>query len=78
MKYLVLLAVIFAVLWFVRNNRRDDTPSSSAGAAPRRGAPPVQQEMVECPVCKVHLPRTDALPGPGGRLYCCTEHVRKG
>jgi uncharacterized protein len=30
--------------------------------------------MVRCPVCAVHLPRTDALAGPDGRLYCCQEH----
>jgi uncharacterized protein len=74
MKYLVLIAVIFAVLWFMRTNRR---PEGSAQAN-RRAAPPPPQDMVECPVCHVHLPRSDALPGPAGQLYCCAEHVRRG
>jgi uncharacterized protein len=74
MKYLVLIAVIFAVLWFTRTNRR-----AQGSAQPnRRAAPPPPQDMVECPVCHVHLPRADALPGPAGQLYCCAEHVRRG
>jgi len=73
MKYLVLIAVIFAVLWFTRTNRRVDSSHAN-----RRAAPPPPQDMVECPVCHVHLPRADALPGPAGQLYCCAEHVRRG
>lgn len=75
MKYLLLIAVIFAVIWFVRNNRKDDTPDKPA---PRGKAPGQPQDMVECPICSVHLPRTDALPGPDGRLYCCNEHRLRG
>ena len=76
MKYIVLIAVIFIVLWLLRAGRRsrrgDDEPR------PKPTAPPaVQQEMVECPVCRVHLPRSDALPGPDGQLYCCAEHRQR-
>ena len=71
MKLILLVAVVFVVLWFMRQGRRGDPPS---GTGARGAAPPVQQEMVACPVCGVHLPRTDALPGPDGRLYCCAEH----
>ena len=72
MKYLLVLAVVLAVIWFVRNHRRT--------AAPKKQAPPQQdalaepQDMVRCPVCSLHLPRADALPGPDGRLYCCADH----
>ncbi|MES3003214.1 MAG: PP0621 family protein [Pseudomonadota bacterium] len=75
MKYLILIAVVFAVIWFVRNNRRSDTADAPA---PRRKVPGEPQDMVECPICSVHLPRTDALPGPDGRLYCCAEHRVRG
>lgn len=72
MKFLLVLAAVLVILWLLRGNRRADT------AAPRPGGPgpqpQEQQEMVQCPVCRVHLPRSDALPGPGGRLYCCAEH----
>ncbi|MDB5872952.1 MAG: hypothetical protein JWQ07_2394 [Ramlibacter sp.] len=68
MKYLILLLVVLAVVWFWRGSRRADSAA--------RGKPdtPQQQDMVQCPVCSVHLPRSDALPGPGGQLYCCAEH----
>jgi uncharacterized protein len=73
MKYLLLLAVVLAVIWFLRGGgaRRG---SSSPGEAPRRTPAPAPQDMVECPVCHVHLPRSDALPGPNGQSYCCAEH----
>ena len=77
MKYLVLLVVVVAVLWLLRDARlrkdREDEAPPKAAAPP----PAVQQAMVECPVCRVHLPRTDALPGPDGRLYCCAEHRQR-
>ncbi|MCW7537468.1 PP0621 family protein [Aquabacterium sp. A7-Y] len=73
MKYLVLILVVVVVLWLVRSQRP---------AAPRRSAtpPPPQdlgkpREMVECRQCGVHLPRDEALPGPGGH-YCCEAHRR--
>ena len=69
MKFLLILAVILAVLWLLRSSRRADPPGRSQAPAPVQ-----QQEMVECPVCRVHLPRADALPGPNGQLYCCAEH----
>ena len=68
MKYLVLIIVVLVVFWFWRRAQRENPPSQSA--AP----PPKQQDMVQCPVCSVHLPRSDALPGPNGQLYCCAEH----
>ena len=71
MKFLLLIAIVLLVAWLWRGNREEDRPAASAA---RRPSAPPQQEMVECPVCSVHLPRSDALPGPGGRLYCCAEH----
>jgi uncharacterized protein len=73
-KFLLLIAVVFVVLSLMRGGRefrrsRDDRQPGRAGAPP-----PVQQDMVECPVCHVHLPRTDALAGPDGQLYCSPEH----
>jgi len=74
MKFLFLVAIVFAVIWFMRQGRRMNTPPPAD-----RGArtPPPPQEMVECAVCHVHLPRTDALAGPGGQLYCCAEHRQR-
>lgn len=75
MKYLVLIAVILAVMWFMRGGRRME---GGTRGTRRTAPPPPPQDMVECPVCHVHLPRADALPGPGGQLYCCAEHARSG
>ena len=71
MKYLLVLAVVLIVLWFLRNNRRADAPADSR---PKQGFAKQPEDMVQCPTCSVRLPRTHALPGPDGRLYCCAEH----
>lgn len=70
MKYLLVLAIVLIAVWLWRNNRREDRQQPPAATPPL----PQPQDMVRCPVCSVHLPRTDALPGPDGRLYCCQEH----
>jgi uncharacterized protein len=71
MKYLLVLAVVLVAIWLWRNSRRgDESRKNTAGG----GSTAQPQDMVQCPVCSVHLPRTDALPGPDGRLYCCAEH----
>jgi uncharacterized protein len=76
-KLLVLIAVVFAVIWFLRGARRQGQRGPRAAATGSPPAPPAPQDMVECPVCRVHLPRADALPGPDGQLYCCAEHTRQ-
>lgn len=70
MKYLLVLAVVLVALWLWRNNRRVEKQQQPPSSPPAE----LPQDMVRCPVCSVHLPRTDALPGPDGRLYCCQEH----
>jgi uncharacterized protein len=77
MKYLLVLAIVLVVIWYWRSSRRGSgSRENPPGAASRSGSAPggQPQDMVECPVCLVHLPRADALPGPDGRLYCCAEH----
>jgi uncharacterized protein len=71
MKFLLLIGIVLLVAWLWRGNR-DEERATTTAARPT-GTPP-QQEMIRCPVCSVHLPRSDALPGPDGRLYCCAEH----
>lgn len=77
MKYLLLLAVVLLVVWLWRGSRAQDR--AEGGARPRRPDPgAAQQDMIQCPVCSVHLPRSDALPGPDGQLYCCADHRARG
>jgi len=71
-KYLLLVAVVLAVVWYLRGGARQ---MRGPGQNESRGAPPPRpQDMVECPVCHVHLPRSDALAAPDGQHYCCADH----
>ncbi|MBE7939500.1 MULTISPECIES: PP0621 family protein [Ramlibacter] len=74
MKYLVLFAVVMTVLWLARGSR---TAAPRGGPAPG-ATPAVPQAMVACPACGLHLPRSEALPGPAGQFYCCEEHRARG
>ena len=75
MKYLLLLAIVLLVVWLWRGRRSGEEETRGT----RRPDPgQAQQDMVQCPVCLVHLPRSDALPGPDGQLYCCQEHRSRG
>ena len=69
MKYLVVLLVIVAVLWLVRGAGG----RIGGGAPPTRRPPPLQDSIVACVQCGLHLPSGEALPGRGG-LYCCETH----
>jgi uncharacterized protein len=71
-KYLLLIAIVLAVVWYLRGGAR--RMGREASDENRGASPPKPQDMVECPVCHVHLPRADALAGPDGQLYCCAEH----
>ena len=74
MKYLLILAVLVLayVLW--RNARiakRRDAGKATARPTPEAGGP---HDMVSCPICSVHLPRSEAVTGGDGLLYCSQEH----
>ena len=71
MKFVLVAAALLFGFWLWRSGRRREPPSAGPGAAPRPSQP---QDMVQCPVCSVHLPRSDAIAGKDGALYCCAEH----
>ncbi len=76
MKFVLLLAVLAVAYLAWRAARRREEAGRQPPPAP--AAPPLHQDMVRCPVCSLHLPRTDALPGASGRLYCSHEHRASG
>lgn len=82
MKYLVLAGILLLVYLLWRYQRSSEEQEKREHASPPKAAPPaapaLPQEMVQCPVCAVHLPRSDALVDTSGRTYCCAEHRRKG
>ncbi len=72
MKYLLLLGVVLAVLWLLRQARRKSLEPTRPPTAGQKPASPA--EIVACSHCGVHLPRSEALTGASGRLYCGTAH----
>lgn len=77
MKYLLLLGILVLAYMAWRNGRLREAGERAAERRPP--APPaLPQDMVRCPVCSVHLPRTEALTGASGRLYCTHEHRASG
>jgi len=80
MKFLILIAVVLFALWLWKSSRqradREERVDEAKPPPQRKIGEP--EDMVRCPVCSLHLPRIDALPGPGGQMYCCAEHRSKG
>ena len=66
----LIILVVFAV-WLIQRALR---ASHGRGAATKG---PIQQDLVACARCGVHLPRAEAREA-GGRLYCGEEHARLG
>ncbi|GBG13561.1 uncharacterized protein NMK_1112 [Novimethylophilus kurashikiensis] len=63
-KVLLLLLAIWILIAILKRQSRPTGPSS----------PPVKHgNMVQCEVCSVHLPDTEAISA-GGRHYCCEAH----
>ena len=71
MKFLLILVAVLVGAWLWRTHREGDEKLRSN--APPAPSPPLLQDMVRCPVCSVHVPKTDAVAGQRG-LYCCAEH----
>lgn len=66
MKYLVLLGVIFAVIWWLKLSREPASPPSKSSSKQA-------QNMVACLHCGLHLPENDAVRTSHG-VYCSEEH----
>jgi uncharacterized protein len=67
-KLLLIVAFIIAiVLWLKYLARQRDE-------LPRQEKSP--EDMVRCEVCKVNLPRSEAVLSQG-KFYCCDEHRRR-
>ena len=70
-KLLVLILLVVLAVWLVRRALR---ASRSAEGSEKQ---PIQQDLVRCARCGVHLPRAEARLA-GGLLYCGEEHARLG
>lgn len=77
MKYLLILALILGVVWLWRHNRQAEKDAAAPPRAPARPAATGITEIVACSVCHVHLPRSEALIGREGGVYCSEAHRRE-
>lgn len=76
MKFLLVVVVVGFVLWLMFGRRSGrGAPPPGAGDRPRITAP---EGMVACRHCGVHLPSSEALPGPGDARYCSAAHRDAG
>ena len=76
MKYLLVIALCFGVVWLWRHNRqahKSESLRKNASGAARLPA----VEIVACDVCGVHLPKTEALVGRNGAAYYCSDAHRR-
>ncbi len=76
MKALIVLIAVLAGVWLWRSGRR---APPAAGKQGRTGSHPEQkaiEDMACCPVCRVHLPRKEAVEGKLA-LYCSADHRRQ-
>jgi uncharacterized protein len=67
MKYLLLIALFFIVLWALRK---------AQSSRPKVQAPPpsrVPEQMVKCAHCGVNQPISESILTQG-HYYCCEDH----
>jgi uncharacterized protein len=82
MKYLVLLAVVGLVIWWLRRGRsapgqgRPQAGKKDGPGAPRSPAAPTP--MLACAHCGVHLPQAEAVTDGAGRPFCGEAHRLAG
>lgn len=83
MKYLLIFGIALLVVWLWKNARRAEArdkmerDQSRPMASRNSEKQLVATEIVACDVCHVHLPRSEALAGPGG-VYCSAAHRKQG
>lgn len=76
MKYLLWGLILAAVVVWVLRAKKSLTNKHSGPAPARDGDVSRSEPMVQCARCGVHLPRSEAVPGSGDRVYCGDEHRR--
>lgn len=75
LKYLLLAGL---VIWLFYSPALRGKRTPSAKAQHKAPQPAHQEVMVRCAHCGMHLPQSEATPGPEGKLYCGAEHRQAG
>jgi uncharacterized protein len=68
MKYLVLLLVVWAGVWWIRQQRLNSMAQDATQPNPN-----TPQTMLPCKHCGIHVPEGDAVHGVSGS-YCSASH----
>lgn len=84
MKYLLVFGVMLFGFWLWSSNRRADKADSAkpnpkqsnTDEAVKQQEPASVQRMLQCAVCGVHVPQTEALVGLRG-TYCGETHRKQ-
>ena len=79
MKYMLVLVLVGLVFWVWRSQRLGSKKSggqNNAQTADSSRALSPSTEVVACAVCKVHLPKPEAVLGAHG-LYCSAAHKQQ-
>jgi uncharacterized protein len=72
MKWLLVLLVVLAGVWWLRNMGRGERFRTSS-RPPQTTPDPAPHTMTQCLHCGLHLPREDAVQGQQGD-YCSAAH----
>ncbi len=70
---LLVVAVVLIGFFIWRSNRVTHKPPPARPAADKPAEPLRSIEMVQCAVCGLHCPKTDAVSGKSG-VYCTAQH----
>lgn len=79
MKYAIVFLLIGVIFWAwrsQRSNRKGKSARKDAAAADHSRTLSQATEIVACAICRVHLPRPDAVAGAHG-LYCSAAHKKQ-
>jgi uncharacterized protein len=71
MKYLLLLLIVLAGIWWIRQQRK---PHQDMHAQHKASTGP--QTMLPCAHCGTHVPERDAIAGRHG-VYCSEPHRQR-
>lgn len=70
-RFLILLALVIVVIYFVRRAFFTKPPASGAAGTSGKTA-----DMIRCELCGLHVPRTEAVVR-NNRSYCCEDHANR-
>jgi uncharacterized protein len=74
MKVLLVFAVVLVGFFLWRSSRVARKPPPARPPAGKAAEGARSLEMVQCAVCGLHCPKTDAVTGKNGAVYCTAQH----